>query len=170
MVNTFVIEWTGPYMDPMEVDLSGILYLITGNLPQGPRAEKIRYVGITSNDPATRFDSNHPFYKLDEHGRKFWIGKIRNCSIQRYGDAEWLLVHYLCNYRKYNQNVDLFNVRKTTTPQNSICIINRWYKVGCGEEYSYYVFPFSHIPDVLYWNSCKNTLLISNRICIENEG
>ena len=83
MVDTFIIEWKGFYSSPEDVDDSNILYLVTGNLPRGPIVEKIRYVGITTNDPATRFNKNHPFWKLTENNRKFWVGKIRNCSIQR---------------------------------------------------------------------------------------
>lgn len=36
------------FLDPEEVNESNILYLITGNLPQGPEADKIRYIGITT--------------------------------------------------------------------------------------------------------------------------
>ena len=78
MVNTFVIEWTGPYTDPKDVEDSNILYLITGNKPQGPEAEKIRYIGITSNTLAMRFDRNHLFWTLAEKNRKIWLGKIKN--------------------------------------------------------------------------------------------
>lgn len=169
MVNTFVIEWTGPYTDPKDVEDSNILYLITGNKPQGPEAEKIRYIGITSNTLAMRFDRNHLFWTLAEKNRKIWLGKIKNCSIQRYSDAEWLLIHYLQNYQSYNRNVDLENERKTTKPENSICVVNRWFNPR-KEEYANYVFPFKHIPDVIYWNSGDNTLLTSDRIYIENEG
>ncbi len=166
MVNAFVIEWTGPYINPREVDVSNILYLITGNLPQGPAAEKIRYVGITTNDPVTRFDKNHPFWKLTEDNRKFWVGKIRKCSIQRYSDAEWLLVHFLY-MQKDNPQVVLLNERKKTEPKNPICIINRWFKASDGEEYTNYIFPFKHIPDVLFWNPSKKELLTSEKIYIE---
>ena len=166
MVNAFVVEWLGPYTDPKKVDVSNILYLITGNLPQGPVSEKIRYVGITTNDPATRFNKNHKFWTLTEDNRKFWVGKIKGCSIQRYSDAEWLLVHFL-HLQKDNTAVFLLNERKINEPKNPICVINRWFKANNGEEYVNYIFPFKHIPDMLFWNPSERELLTSKKIYVE---
>lgn len=168
MINAFVIEWKGPYTDPKEITENNLIYLITGNLPQGPAAEKIRYIGITTSNPAMRFNGNHKFWNLSKDTRKIWIGKINFGTIQRYSDAEWLLVHYL-NSQKNNPEIKLKNIRKINDPKNSICIINRWYKACDGDEYMNCIFPFKHIPDMIYWDAFKKRLVKSDKICIERE-
>ncbi len=170
MVNAFIVEWTGPYTDPKTVAENNIIYMITGNLSKGPVSEKVRYVGITTNDPATRFDCNHKFWNLTADNRKFWIGKIKFVSFQRYSDAEWLLVHYLYSQQKYYSEIDLLNERKKSEPQSSICIINRWYKACNRNEYSNYIFPIKYIPDMIYWDVSRKSLICSDKIYIEKEN
>ena len=104
---------------------------------------------------------------MTERNRKFWVGKIKGFSKQRYADAEWVLVHFLSLQQKQNNEIKLLNERLKSVPKNSICVINRWYD-SCGDnEYVNHIFPFKHIPDMIFWDASKKILLKSNRISVE---
>lgn len=165
MINAIVIEWKGPFNDPKSVDSNNMIYLITGNLPQGPKSIKIRYIGITKNKAQKRFDPNHVFNNIDEKDRKFWVGKIKYSTMKNYSDSEWILVYYLDQQK--NSKIDLLNIRKKSKPKNSICLINRWFKSSDNAEYVNYKFPFDRIPDMIYWDNTKDVLLSSNKICVD---
>lgn len=145
-MNSFVIEWSGPYDDDeiSDINESNGLYLITG-FQKFKRNHVIQYCGITERNFRKRFNDLDHKKELVTRERKYWLGNIRsNTTIVR-KDLE--LVESLIVFFWQPE----LNVHKKRTPPSPTVIINRWYNKEKNLRRKI-MYEAQRLHDVIFWD------------------
>ncbi len=145
-MNSYVIEWSGPYDDDeiSDVDESKGLYLITG-FQKFKRTHAIQYCGITERNFKKRFNDVEHKKEFVTRERKYWLGKILSNTTVLRNDLE--LVEGLIIYFWQPE----LNVLKKSTPPNPTVIINRWYDKD-GNLRRRIMYEAQRLHDVIFWD------------------
>ena len=96
-------------------------------------------------------------------------GKSAKNGNSAISNAERLLVYYLENYGN-KKVIALKNDKlKNNPPKNPFALINRCYKKKSKEEYRKAIFPFSRIPQYIYWDG-KGCFLSAKKIDVKRDA